>query len=187
MQPYYPPHQRYPPQQFLPPLPGLGFSPYPYPMANAFYPYPYPPASAPAPAPAPAPSTSDKKDNRQHGKKKDKKYKTPPKEKTGTHKTTLPRTSLSRPSKQHFYCHFHGWVITHGWPSGYGGHHGDKCQFMKSRPSEFTPAMLAARTPDAVPNPGSTNVQRAIVPTLPSVFHATPPLSPSPYPNPYPQ
>jgi hypothetical protein len=33
---------------------------------------------------------------------------------------------------------------------------------MKSRPSEFTPPMLAARTPDAVPNhPGSTNVQRA--------------------------
>jgi hypothetical protein len=49
--------------------------------------------------------------------------------------TNLPRTSLTRPSKQHFYCHFHGWVTTHGWPSGHGGYHGDPCQFMKSRPS----------------------------------------------------
>jgi hypothetical protein len=38
MQPYYPPHQPYLPQQFLPPPPGLGFNPYPYPMANGFYP-----------------------------------------------------------------------------------------------------------------------------------------------------
>jgi hypothetical protein len=36
MQPYYPPHQPYPPQQFIPPPPGLGFNPYPYPMANGF-------------------------------------------------------------------------------------------------------------------------------------------------------
>ncbi len=53
MQTYYPPHQPYPPQQCLPPPPGLGFNPYPYPMANGFYPYAYPPpAAAPAPAPA---------------------------------------------------------------------------------------------------------------------------------------
>jgi hypothetical protein len=72
--------------------------------------------------------------------------------------TSFILTSLSRPSTLHVYCHFHGWVTTHGWPSGNGGHHGDACQFMKSRLSEFTPAMLAARTPDAVPNhPGSTN------------------------------
>ena len=38
---------------------------------------------------------------------------------------------------------------------------GDACMFMKTRPSEFTPAMQAARIPDAVPNhPGSANVQR---------------------------
>jgi hypothetical protein len=139
MQPYYPPHQPYPPQQFLPPPPGLGFNPYPYPMANGFYPYP-----SPAVAPAPAYSRSDKKGNRQKGNKKDKKGQTPPKAKTGTPNTNLPRTSLSRPSKLHFYCHFHGWVTTHGWPSGNGGHHGDTCLFMKSRPSEFTPPMLAA-------------------------------------------
>ncbi len=29
MQAYYPPNQPYPPQQFLPPPPGLGFNPYP--------------------------------------------------------------------------------------------------------------------------------------------------------------
>ncbi len=69
--------------------------------------------------------------------KKGKKGQTPPKAKTGTPNTSLPRTSLSRPSKLHFYCHFHGWVTTHGWPSSNGGHHGDACQFMKSRPSEL--------------------------------------------------
>ena len=182
MQPYYPPHQPYPPQQFLPPPPGLGFNPYPYPMANGFYPYP-----PPAVAPAPAPSLPDKKGNRQKGNKKDKKGQTPPKAKTGTPNTNLPRTSLSRPSKLHFYCHFHGWVTTHGWPSGNGGHHGDACQFMKSRPSEFTPPMLAARTPDAVPNhPGSTNVQRAAnvppshcVPCIPPLGLVCPSLYPT--------
>jgi hypothetical protein len=70
-------------------------------------------------------------------------------------------------------------VTTHGWPSGHGSHHGDPCQFMKSRPSEFTPTMLAARTPDAVPNhPGSTNVQRANVPTFPHCFPCTSPHIP---------
>ena len=157
------------PQPHLPPPPGLGFSPhpsYPYPMANALYPY-YPPT--PAPAPAPAPATSDQTGNRQRGKKKGKPgNKTPQTEKTGTPNTTLPRTSLLRPSKLHFYCHHHGWVTTHGWPSGNGGHHGDACMFMKARPSEFSPAMLAARTPDTVPNhPGSANVQRTNVPPLP--------------------
>ena len=39
MQPYYPQPQPYPPQQFLPPPPGLGYNPYPHPMANGFYPY----------------------------------------------------------------------------------------------------------------------------------------------------
>ncbi len=68
-------------------------------------------------------------------------------------------------------------MTTHGWPSGQGSHHGDPCQFMKYRPSEFTPAMLAARTPDAVPNhPGSTNVQRANVPTSSHCFPCTYPL-----------
>ncbi len=52
--------------------------------------------------------------------------------------TNLPRTSLSRPSK-HYYCHHHGWMTTHGGPSGHGGHHGDPCQFMKSRLSEPLP------------------------------------------------
>jgi hypothetical protein len=146
MQPYYPPHQPYSPPQFLPPLPGLGFNPYPYPMANGFYPY------YPTLAPAPAYPPSDKKGNRRKGNKKDKKGQTPPKAKTGTPNTNLPRTSLFCPSKLHFYCHFHGWVTTHGWQSGNGGHYGDACQFMKFRPSEFNPAMLAARTPDAVPN-----------------------------------
>jgi hypothetical protein len=70
-------------------------------------------------------------------------------------------------------------VTTHGWPSGHGSHHGDPCQFMKSRPSEFTPTMLAARTPDAVPNhPGSTNVQRANVPTFPHCLPCTSPHIP---------
>ena len=46
--------------------------------------------------------------------------------------------------------------------------------FMKSRPSEFTPAMLAARTPDAVPNhPGSANVQRTNVCPLPQCSPCT--------------
>jgi hypothetical protein len=108
MQPYYPPHQPYPPQQFLPPPPGLGFNPYLYPMANGFYPYP-----SPVVAPAPAPSPPDKKGNRQKGNKKDKKGQTLPKAKTGTPNNNLPRISLSRPSKLHFYCHFHGWVTTH--------------------------------------------------------------------------
>jgi hypothetical protein len=142
-------------QPYLPPPPGLGFSPhltYPYPMANALYHYP------PTPAPAPAPATSDKMGNRQKGKKQGKQgNKTPQKEKTGSPNANLPRTSLLRPSKLHFYWHHHGWVTTHRWPSGQGGHHGDTCMFMKSRPSEFIPAMLAARTPDAVP--GSANVQ----------------------------
>ncbi len=104
MQPFYHQVQPYPTPQFLPPSPGLGFNAYPYPMANGFYPYP-PPL---APALAPAPSPSDKKGNRQKGNKKDKKDKTPPKAKTGTPNTNLPRTSLSRPSRLHFYCPFHG-------------------------------------------------------------------------------
>ncbi len=62
--------------------------------------------------------TSLKKGIRQKGNQKDKTGQTPPKAKTGTPNTNLPRTSLSRPSKLHFYCHFHGWVTTHGWPSG---------------------------------------------------------------------
>ncbi len=137
-------------------------------MANSMYPYP------PDPAPSPAPASSDKAGTRQRGKKQGNKQgnKTPPKEKTGTLNTTLPRTSLLRPSKLHFYCHYHGWVTTHGWPSGHGGHHcGAPCMFMVSRPSEFSPAMLTARTPDSVPNhPGSASVQR------PSV--SPPPVSP---------
>jgi hypothetical protein len=142
----------------------------------------------PTTAPVPAPATSDKKGNRQKGNKKDKKGQTPPKEKTETPNNTLPRTSLSRPSKLHFYCHFHGWVTTHGWPSG---NYGNKCQFMTSRPSEFTPTMLAACTPDAVRNhPGSTNVQRLNAPTPPQClpYNSTPlvvwpsPLIPFPQP-----
>jgi hypothetical protein len=129
------------PQPQLPPPPGLGFSPYRhYPMANVMYPYP------PAPAPTPAPVSSDKAGTRHRRKQRKQGNKTPPKEKTGALNTTLPRTSLLCPSKLHFYWHHHGWVTTHGWPSGHGGHHGDSCMFMKSRPSEFTPAMLAART-----------------------------------------
>jgi hypothetical protein len=65
------------------------------------YQYPYTP-------PTPAPASSDKKGNRQQGKKQGKKGQNRPKEKTGTPNTNLPRTSLTRPSKQHFYCHFHG-------------------------------------------------------------------------------
>ncbi len=165
------PHGAYAsPQPYLPPPPGLGFSPHPhYPIANAMYPYP------PAPAPTPAHASSDKAGTRQRSKKQGKQgNKTPPKEKTGILNTTLPRTSLLRPSKLHFYCHHHGWVTTHGWPSGHGGHHGDPCMFMKSRPSEFTPAVLAARTPDAVPNhPGSANVQRTNVCPLPQCSPCT--------------
>jgi hypothetical protein len=109
LQPYYPPQQAYPPQSYLTPPPGLGFPPYYiYPMTNAFYPYHPPPAVALAPAPA----TSDKKGNRQKGNKKHEKGQTQPKEKTGTPNTTLPRTSLARPSKLHVYCHFHVWVTT---------------------------------------------------------------------------
>ena len=133
------------------------------------------------------PPHPDKNGNRQKGNKRDKKDKTTPKEKTGTPNTNLPRTSLSRPSKLHFYCHFHGWVTTHGWPSGNGGHHGDPCQFMKSRPSEFTSPMLAARTPDAVPHhPGSTNVQRAQNVPSPQCLSCTHPpflVWPSLYPS----
>jgi hypothetical protein len=75
------------------------------------------------PRPLPTqPQTRKATDRNQKCNKKDKKGQTPP------------RTSLSRPSKLHFYCHFHGWVTTHGWPSGHGGYHGDPCQFvMKSR------------------------------------------------------
>jgi hypothetical protein len=140
----YPTHPGAYPQPQLPPPPGLGFSPHPhYPMANVMYPYP------PAPAPSPAPASSDKAGTRQRGKKQGKQgNKTLPKEKTGTLNSTLPRTSLLRPSKTRFYCHHHGWVTTHGWPSGHGGHHGAPCMFMVSRLSEFNPAMLAARTPD---------------------------------------
>ncbi len=61
MQRYYPPHQPYPPQHFLPPPPGLGFNPYPYPMANAFYPYP---STAVAPAPAYSPPQTRKATDR---------------------------------------------------------------------------------------------------------------------------
>ena len=147
--------------------------------------YPYPPI--PAPAPAPAPATSDKTGNRQKGRKGKQGNKTPQKEKTVTLNTTLPRTSLLRPSKLHFYCHHHGWVTTHGWPSGTGGHHGDECMLMKTRPSEFSPAMQAARTPDAVPNhPGSANVQRTNVPPLHLCSPCTLPPSlecPSPFPT----
>ena len=192
--PFYPtPYGQYAqPQPYLPPPPGLGFSPhpsYPYPMANALYPYP----PIPAPAPAPAPATSDKTGNRQKGRKGKPGNKSPQKEKTGTLNTTLPRTSLLRPSKLHFYCHHHGWVTTHGWPSGNGGHHGDTCMFMKSRPSEFSPALLAARTPDAVPNhPGSANVQRTnVLPlphcspcTLPPTLEFSSPTPPSLHPIP---
>jgi len=168
------------------PPPGLGFNPYPHPMANGYYPYP-----PPAVAPAPAPSAPDKKGNRQKGIKKDKKGQTQPKGERGTPNTNLPRTSMSRPSKLHYYCHFHGWVTTHGWPSGNGGHHGDACQFMKSHPSEFTPPMLAARTPDAVPNhPGSTNVQRSAnvppshcVPCFPPLVSVRPSLYPTTMPT----
>jgi hypothetical protein len=142
-------------------------------MANGFYPYPSPAA---APAPAPAPSSSDNKGNKQKGNKQDKKDKTTPKAKTGTLNTNLPHTFLSRPSKLHFYCHFHGWMTTHGWPSGNGEHHGDPCQFMMSRPSEFTSPMLAARTLDAVPHhPGSTNVQRAQNVPCPQCLPCPPP------------
>ena len=104
----YPPPGAYPtPQPYLPPPPGLGFAPHPhYPMANAMYQYP------PTVAPSPAPASSDKAGTRQKGKNK-KGSKTAPKEKTGTLNTTLPRTSLLRPSKTHFYCHHHGWVTTH--------------------------------------------------------------------------
>jgi hypothetical protein len=111
--------------------------------------------------------------------------------KTGTLNATLPRTSLLRPSKLPFYCHHHGWVTTHGWPSGHGGHHGDTCMFMKSRPSEFTPAMLATCTPDAVPNnhPGSANVQRTNVLPLPQCCPCTLPpclvYPHNPFPPPY--
>jgi hypothetical protein len=78
-------------------------------------------------------------------------------------------------------CHGLG---LNGWPSGSGGYHGDSCQFMKSRPSEFTPAMLAARTPDAVTNhPGFTNVQRANVSTSSHCLPCTsPPISECPSP-----
>ncbi len=97
-----------------------------------------------------------------------------------------PLTSLLRPSKLHFYCHHHGWVTTHGWPSRHGGHHGAQCMFMKSRPSEFTPAMQAARTPDAIPNhPGSANVQRTNVLPLHQCSPCTLPPSPEcPSPSP---
>jgi hypothetical protein len=46
--------------------------------------------------------------------------------------------------------------------------------FMKSRPSEFNSAMLAAHTPDAVPNhPGSADVQRTNVLLLPQCSPCT--------------
>ncbi len=105
-------------------------------MANAMYPYLL------NPAPSPAPASSDKAGTRQKGRKKG--SKTLPKEKMGTLNTTLPRISLLRPYKTHFYCHHHGWVTTHGWPSGHEGHHNAPCMFMVSRPSEFTPVMLVA-------------------------------------------
>ncbi len=120
------------------------------------------------------------------GRKKRKTNKNPPKDKTGAPNTNLRCTSLSRPCKLHFYCHFHGWVTTHGWPSGHGGHHSDACKFMKSRLSKFTPAMLAARTPDAFSNHlGSTNVQHAAnVSTHPHCLSYT--TSPSCPFNPFP-
>jgi hypothetical protein len=120
MQPYYPQHHHTLNNSYHH-SPGLGFPPYPYPMANGFYPYTSPPVPAPAPSPAP----SDKKDFRQQGKKQGKKGQNQPKEKTGTPNINLPRTYLMHPFKLHFYCHFHGWVITHGWPSGHGSYHGD--------------------------------------------------------------
>jgi hypothetical protein len=96
------------------------------------------------------------------------------KKETGTSNTTLPRTSLARTSKLHFYCHHHGSVTTHGWPTGQGEH---LYQFMGARRSEFIAPMLATRTPAAVPNhPGNTNVQRANVLSL---THC-PPCTPAP-------
>ncbi len=164
MQPYYPP------QPFLPPPLAVVSNPTtrtPRPMFSTL-PSPHLPLLLPQPPCFP----SDKKGNRQKGNKRDKKDKTPPKDKTGTPNTNPLRTSLSHPSKLHYYCHHHGWVTIHGWPSGHGGHHGDPCQFMKSRLSEFTPAMIAARTPDAVPNhPGYCNVQRASVLPHPFCHH----------------
>jgi hypothetical protein len=84
VQPYYP-TPTLQPQNILPPPPGTPYH-YPYyPMANG-YQYPYTP-------PAPAPAPSDKKGNRQQGKKQGKKGQHQPKEKTGTPNLNLPRTS----------------------------------------------------------------------------------------------
>ncbi len=91
VQPYYGYPPRTPqPQHFLPPPPGLGFLPNHYPyysMANG-YQYPYTP-------PAPASASSDKKINRQQGKKLGKKGQHQPKEKTGTPNTNLASSYLS--------------------------------------------------------------------------------------------
>jgi hypothetical protein len=76
---------------------------------------PWPMGTNTSTLPVPALASSDKKGNRQQGKKQGqqgKKGQHQPKERTGTPNTNLPRTSLTRPSKQDFYCHFHGWVTT---------------------------------------------------------------------------
>ena len=41
--------------------------------------------------------------------------------------TSLLPLCLALPNCTSIASHFHGWVTTHGWPSGNGDHHGDPC------------------------------------------------------------
>ena len=47
-----------------------------------------------------------------------------------------PRTSLTAPSPDHYYCFVHGWVKTHGWKNGQWN--GEFCRVMSSPSSPYT-------------------------------------------------
>ncbi len=139
-------------------------------MTNG-YQYPY----FPPPAPAPASAPSDKKGKK--GKARKPRTSLKRRREAGNPNTNLPLTSLTSPSKLHFYCHFHGWVT--GWSSGQGGDHGDPCQFMKSRPSVHPFHASCPRSRFCPQPPWLQHVQGANESTSPIVFLASHILSTS--------
>ncbi len=98
MQPYYPPQQPYPPQQFLQPPPGLGFNPYPTPWPMVFTFTLTPLLLLPLPT---HPQTRKATDRKAIRKTRKAKHRLRQRQGLLT-PINLPRTSLSRPSKLHF-------------------------------------------------------------------------------------
>ena len=58
----------------------------------------------------------------------------------------------------HMYCYFHGHSLTHG-RHATAGQVGGECKKMLYNPADFTPEMIAARSPTQCPG-GNTNVER---------------------------